>query len=773
MLRPATPLTILLLGAFGLLVLSIISTPIVRIIPLASFAGVDFGVFGFCKADSCSPIELGYDTSKLFNDAQSSTFNLPSSTRATLSTILIVHPIAAFLVLTMLILAASAHFHTPSHSPRYLLGIFILSILTFIASLLSFLIDVLLFVPHMEWGSYLVLGATVLIAASGIISCAMRRTLVSRKARKKRIAENAEMNGANFYNRQGPRSTLVPMATGALATGGLSEGKPAFATFDSSKKVNNIETTSDERIPLTRRTNTQGSVKGQVTAVNDINTSPQRMDDFPFRNQANNLSPALPLSQNVNNSQRSTENSVTRQFLDSRANVSSPSAQGMPQEGFPGPGRGNIMPVPGGFAPGHGDFAPGRGGFVPGRGGFVPGRGGFAPGRGGFAPGRGGFAPGRGGFAPGRGGGFAPGRGGFAPGRGGFAPGRGGLVPGRGGSAPGRGGFVPGRGGFLPGRGGFEPTRGDFQASRGNYQGPLRGVAMTERMQGGDIDSSGYGAQLTKLYDEMSQPSAAQPSYDVYSPTSPTEYSTYNPNISDQSLPRAESPPMIDFGGLTDEHKINEKSDALPGSYAESDLPEKQRLNEGDFPGVTGLQFQKLPQEATVLSESSNYNIENPLDSPQSPWETNRSPPTSNSSIKAPDVMPKSAANGYGRIPTRDNYSPVSDYHPIRQTITPAPLAPRPTKPIVGIETRFGLTSDAYYDEVGTGPRSPADSDISNFTSVSQRGINPRWNDGGGYTGPRQMIPQRNPAQQKKDMLFNGNPDFALPPMKGIRGMGT
>lgn len=62
MLRPATPLTILLLVALGLLVLSIISTPIVKFIPLASFAGIDFGVFGFCKGNECSPIELGYDT---------------------------------------------------------------------------------------------------------------------------------------------------------------------------------------------------------------------------------------------------------------------------------------------------------------------------------------------------------------------------------------------------------------------------------------------------------------------------------------------------------------------------------------------------------------------------------------------------------------------------------------------------------------------------------------------------------------------------------------
>jgi hypothetical protein len=62
MLRPATPLTILLFAALVLLIISVISTPIVKAIPLAQFDGVDFGVFGWCKGDQCSKIEIGYST---------------------------------------------------------------------------------------------------------------------------------------------------------------------------------------------------------------------------------------------------------------------------------------------------------------------------------------------------------------------------------------------------------------------------------------------------------------------------------------------------------------------------------------------------------------------------------------------------------------------------------------------------------------------------------------------------------------------------------------
>ena len=65
MLRPATPLTILLFAAFVLLMISVISTPIIKQIPLASYGGVDFGVFGYCEASGCSPIEVGYSTREL------------------------------------------------------------------------------------------------------------------------------------------------------------------------------------------------------------------------------------------------------------------------------------------------------------------------------------------------------------------------------------------------------------------------------------------------------------------------------------------------------------------------------------------------------------------------------------------------------------------------------------------------------------------------------------------------------------------------------------
>src|SRR6202022_437598 len=66
-------------------------------------------------------------------------------------------------------------------------------------------------------------------------------------------------------------------------------------------------------------------------------------------------------------------------------------------------------------------------------------------------------------------------------------------------------------------------------------------------------------------------------------------------------------------------------------------------------------------------------------------------------------------------------------------------------------------------DEYRSGPRSPAASTSSHFTSVSQRGINPRWQPapppfvgGGGDT-------HRKAPRNDQMNFLSGNPDFELP----------
>ena len=66
-LRPATPLSFALFVAFVLLLLATISTPILKIIPLAKVNGVTLGVFGYCapQPKGCTSIQIGYQVGTL------------------------------------------------------------------------------------------------------------------------------------------------------------------------------------------------------------------------------------------------------------------------------------------------------------------------------------------------------------------------------------------------------------------------------------------------------------------------------------------------------------------------------------------------------------------------------------------------------------------------------------------------------------------------------------------------------------------------------------
>jgi hypothetical protein len=65
MVRPATPLSVLLLAAFALMLLTVLSPPIVSSLPLGSLKGVRFGVFGTCGEKSCSAFSFGYNAGEL------------------------------------------------------------------------------------------------------------------------------------------------------------------------------------------------------------------------------------------------------------------------------------------------------------------------------------------------------------------------------------------------------------------------------------------------------------------------------------------------------------------------------------------------------------------------------------------------------------------------------------------------------------------------------------------------------------------------------------
>ncbi|MCJ1354932.1 MAG: regulator of ime2 [Icmadophila ericetorum] len=803
MLRPATPLSILLFVAFVLLLLSVISTPVVKSIPLATFDGVDYGVFGFCSGSKCSGIKIGYST------ANGNDFTLPATTRHSLSTLLVVHPVAAFLTLVCLILSLTAHLHSPSHSPRYLLALIILLLPTLLITLLAFLVDILLFVPHLQWGGWIVLASTILIVASGVVTCAMRRTLVSRKARKKRIAENAEMSGENYYNQQSaPKDKFAappPLSqrpTTPLVNGAPGADKlPDFTVFNASKPP----TSEDDRTPLNARnpssrtaTNSSSAyVPGLQEDGVDRYGGPERGGGFagvrggrgggPYRGPRDEFGNPLPPSTAFGTGPMPPPG-ARRNSQDS---FNSQSSRGRGRGGYPPRGYGRGGPYNGGRGGPQGYNETGRG---------IP----------------------LGAMAAGTGAGV--------------------LAADAYGNRPPPPGYANGyppqsRGG--PGQYNQQYEQDVLPAeyaqpssyARRQSPGPPSAPGYGRRQSPGPPSAPGYGRQQSP-----GPPSA--PGY-VYGARnqSPGGNQGYMRNGLPPPLPLHHQGEMPVAIGQAVE------MDATTGSpnHRHGFEPfQPLRDSDSDVQGLVGLQQNRgfIPREENPISPTSTYSAaDNSYVPARSAWAggivRNNTPPMHQQSAypiePTPSITPPvelSATNSVLGTPpshyaqprgqpqvqvqnpspthTRgvsggDNYYEDVDPRFVEtasepQTV-PALLLPghqgspqiqqQPySHPIIDRERlnseshqggqQGNLTSQfeptSSYESIQEGSRSPAASDGSHFTSISQRGVNPDWRPPPPQ-GYQDGVPNRRPVQQQRDVLLQGNPDFELPGVgAGARG---
>ncbi|PYH93451.1 pali-domain-containing protein [Aspergillus ellipticus CBS 707.79] len=667
LLKPATPLTILLLAAFALLLISVISTPIVKGIPLATYENVDYGVFGYCKGDVCTSINVGYANDGITSEGNE--FNLPASTRRSLSAILIVHPVAAFLTLICLCLAAAAHFHGPSHSPRFLLALLILLLPTLLVSLLAFLVDILLFVPHMAWAGWIVLVATILLVTCGVVTCAMRRTLVSRKARKKRIAENAEMSGENFYNRQ----------NAAAAAAGLNHAAPA--NMDTKEPVvNRVSPSSDTGNTFaTFRTPTHDSDDDR-TPLNSRNP----LSDHPLPDNQYTRAPDDAVAYNAPPEDTGLPPVSTTPGPRMRPGPQDPRLRNQYSDGSMGSRRG---PPPPGFAP--------RGRGYPPRGGY--GRGGPYGG-----PGSRGPPPGMNGSPMGSMRGGHPG-----------AMGRGYRGP--------PGGYVPGPRPTPPPEDEYEfRSISPVDAPRQPSPGPV-GMAMAPEP----------GSSVGQAIEMQPQP---------------RRITSADPVASDvvlEPLPHALS------------------ADGYPEPISPTSLYSRTASY---IPARAGW-GPEAPQPSHSPSPVHAYGAPQASQSP-SPVHAYGAPPQvthTPSPVHAYGAPPQvthtpSPVHAYG-APRRHARSPSTDYfedadprfaNP-NESAVGNPRLPTALTPGVGEKKPVEVPVEV--------PSSPTTSEVSHFTSISERPINPRWR------------PPPMPGQRKQDVLLENNPDFDL--RAGMRGGGA
>lgn len=275
--RPATTIAVILAISLAFQIIALVSVPVTDTIWLSESGGIKFGVFGMCTDSGCSSAGIGYSTDTI-QDVDS--FSLPSNARHSVSKLLVVHPIAAGFTFILFVFTIALHWHGPASSLKLLFFVLIWSIPCFLLTLLSFLVDLLLFVPHLNWAGWLILAATVLIAISSILICLLRRTASSRRSASK---YNNVNSGAEYQ--------LAPLKYGYGTVDGGSAYKFSTSSnqnddddderalflkndvstnYDNTRNYDDLDDVAQTEIYDTMRGNAQSATSNNTYRSNDI-----------------------------------------------------------------------------------------------------------------------------------------------------------------------------------------------------------------------------------------------------------------------------------------------------------------------------------------------------------------------------------------------------------------------------------------------------------------------------------------------------------------------
>ncbi|EMR10748.1 hypothetical protein PNEG_00897 [Pneumocystis murina B123] len=191
MSRTITFATLSLIPAWILLLLSCLSVPITRFISLGSLNDLHFGVFGYCFAKGkCNVAQLGYrmDIAISSKSKHTSDFYFSFYKVQGLTYIFIVHIVSASLTFCAFVFTLIAHLEGPSKSDFFLVIILIITFFTVFFSIVSFIVDVLFFIPHLEWGTWGILASSILnIIVFGLIHLS-RKYLIACRSEKVKTA---------------------------------------------------------------------------------------------------------------------------------------------------------------------------------------------------------------------------------------------------------------------------------------------------------------------------------------------------------------------------------------------------------------------------------------------------------------------------------------------------------------------------------------------------------------------------------------------------------
>lgn len=163
--------------------LPIIAVPVSKQLALATFYNSTYGVFGWCYVSVdetvCTPARIGYVD--LSVDLSGQKRRLPAQMDYSVTKLLVVHPLSFAITSVLWIMVLLILVTSLGDSPRFLLIVALFSLPAFLFSLLCFLVDILIFISHLAWPGWLMLGATLCVAACCSLLWTVRRSVSIKK----------------------------------------------------------------------------------------------------------------------------------------------------------------------------------------------------------------------------------------------------------------------------------------------------------------------------------------------------------------------------------------------------------------------------------------------------------------------------------------------------------------------------------------------------------------------------------------------------------------
>ncbi|CCE90853.1 Rim9p TDEL_0B07240 [Torulaspora delbrueckii] len=175
--------------------LPIVAVPISKELALATFYNSTYGVFGWCYITAndtvCTPKRIGYVD--LSVDLSGQRRVLPAFMDYSVTRLLVVHPLSFAITSLLWIMVLLILITSLGDSPRYLFVVALFSLPTFLFSLLCFLVDILIFISHLAWPGWLMLGATLCVATCCSLLWNLRRSVSIKKYEALHSEERVEV----------------------------------------------------------------------------------------------------------------------------------------------------------------------------------------------------------------------------------------------------------------------------------------------------------------------------------------------------------------------------------------------------------------------------------------------------------------------------------------------------------------------------------------------------------------------------------------------------